>query len=459
MVKKALLILTVLFLRGSLFAQTNPHIFINEFPASNVSINADIAEWDDFCDRIEFYNNKSFENGLLLKTKYTLTSVHRFMVVGDTHHNSPSPDFRQSILYELTLAAIEEEVDFVFLTGDLGMRSFETPEEEDSVLKDWRFVLDTLYQHSIKVYACRGNVDAGSRETWDALFSGRYAFPQNGPEMEKNLTYAIEYDNLLFLALDQYTDSHKINQEWLDSILSTTTSNHIFAAGHEPAFKVSMSNCMGVFPEGRNLFWESLIDARALAYFSGHDHFYDHAVIDDGDGNPDNDIHQVIAGTGGGSIFSDSEYNGENGRWTPQRLFHEGEHGYVLVELNDDEVEMTWKHRIEPNVFENGGDSYTFSTGATRLEEIEWGNRDLVNYPNPFQTRTMISYHLQETSDVELNIFDLSGRKIANLVNESQLGGVHEVEWKAQEMESGIYFCEIRNGRRRQVIKMILIQK
>ena len=112
------------------------------------------------------------DNSLILKTKYTSTSVNRFMVVGDPHHYSPSPDFRQTMLYELTLAAIEEEVDFIFFTGDLAIRGFDTPAEEDSVLKDWRFVLDTLEHHNIKVFACRGNNDISSRQAWDSLFSG-----------------------------------------------------------------------------------------------------------------------------------------------------------------------------------------------------------------------------------------------------------------------------------------------
>ncbi len=397
------------------------------------------------------------ENGLVLKSEYTSTSINRFMVFGDAHHYSPSPDFSQSMLYEMTLAAIEEEVDFVFITGDLGMQTFETPEEEDLVLKDWRFVLDTLSHHNIRVYACRGNVDAGSRETWDSLFSGIYAFPQNGPEMEKNLTYAIEYDNFLFLALDQYSDSHKINQEWLDSLLSTKPREHIFAAGHEPAFKLRNTNCMGVYPEERNLFWESLTDAGAKAYFSGHDHFYDHTILDDGDSKPENNVHHVTSGTGGGSIFSDSEYDGENGRWTPVRQFHEEEHGYVLVELDGDEVEMTWKHRIEPNVFEYGGDSYVFSTGTTSLKEIDQGNGDLMNYPNPFHSRTIINYQLSASGYVELNIYDLSGRIVANLVNEIQPAIEYEVEWKADGMEPGIYICELITGWNKEVIKMILI--
>ncbi len=294
------------------------------------------------------------------------------MVVGDTHHNSPSPDFSQTRLYEITLAAIQEQADFIFFAGDLVIRGFGSLSEEDSVLKDWRFVLDTLHHHNIKVFACRGNNDA-SREAWDSLFSGPYLFPQNGPVNEKNITYAIEYDNLLFVALDEYKASHKINQVWLDELLKTTNRKLIFAAGHEPAFKLVNSNCLGTYPEERNLFWESLTDAGVKAYFCGHDHFYDHTIFDDNDGNSYNNVHQVIAGTGGVSFYNDSEYNGDNGQWTPERLFHEKENGYVLVEINDTEVKMIWKHRIGQNIYAYGGDSYTFSTSSTSDNKF---NRD-----------------------------------------------------------------------------------
>jgi len=39
--------------------------------------------------------------------------TNSFIIFGDTHYNSPNVNFKESILYELTLAAIEEQVDFV----------------------------------------------------------------------------------------------------------------------------------------------------------------------------------------------------------------------------------------------------------------------------------------------------------------------------------------------------------
>jgi predicted phosphodiesterase len=203
---------------------------------------------------------------LITVTLVKAQHINRFMVVGDAHHYSPSPDFTRTILYEITLAAIDEQVDFIFFTGDLIISEFGSPAEKDSVLKDWRFVLDTLGYHNIKVFACRGNNDISSREAWDSLFSGRYILPQNGPENEKNITYAIEYDNLLIIALDEYMVYRQINQGWLDEILATTSSEYIFAAGHEPAFKLFNSNCLGASPAARNLFWESLTNAGVRAY-------------------------------------------------------------------------------------------------------------------------------------------------------------------------------------------------
>jgi hypothetical protein len=405
-------------------------------------------------------------NGQILKLDLNPKSekkdtVSRFMVASDFHHFSPSPNLRESMLYEFAMAAIEEEVDFMFIPGDLIIRGSEDPLARDSLLRDWRYIMDTLYHHDIRLYASRGNNDAGSGPAWDSLFSGIYQFPRNGPEDEKNLSYAIEYQNLLFISLDQYTEYHKINQEWLDGILDTTGIEHIFAAGHEPAFKIYKSDCLGLYPEDRNLFWESMTGAGAKAYFSGHAHFYDHTLIDDGDGDPDNDVHQVVTGTGSAYSHPDGEYDGDNGLWNPRRLFHEEATGYVLVELEGKDATLTWKHRTGPGIFEFGGDSCTFPCGTTIIDgkdrkEIPSDSDPLFqNYPNPFDNATMISYELKHPGHMELFVYDVFGRKVATLDSGFKSSGIHQVRWKPRDLQPGIYLCELRTAGSRQVIKMI----
>jgi len=80
------------------------------------------------------------------------------------------------------------------------------------------------------------------------------------------------------------------------------------------------------------------------------------------------------------------------------------------------------------------------------------------NHPNPFHLRTVISYQLPATGNVELSVYDLAGRKVSTLLNETQFKGKHEIGWDASGVQSGIYFCELRTGLGRQVIKMIIME-
>ncbi len=83
----------------------------------------------------------------------------------------------------------------------------------------------------------------------------------------------------------------------------------------------------------------------------------------------------------------------------------------------------------------------------------------LQNYPNPFNPKTTISYELPVFSEVELNIYNLLGQKIAKLVSEQQTAGSYKVEWDASAFTSGIYFYRLRiNTGFVQTKKLILLK-
>jgi len=353
-------------------------------------------------------------------------------------------------------------VDFIFFAGDLVILGFSDPAREDSALIDWRFVLDTLSAHDVRVFACRGNNDLGSKASWNSLFKGEYALPQNGPQNEKNITYSFEYNNILFIAFDHYTKVHRINQPWLDEILEKNTKPFVFAAGHEPAFKVLKSNSMTAYPVARDSMWESLITAGTKIFFCAHDHFYDHAIIDDNDGNLENDIHQIVVGTGS-YPHNDSEYDGDNGRWIPTRQFHEQANGYVLVEVSDSDMQVSWKQRIDSALFADGGDSYNLSITAIKKDINTIANYSLSqNYPNPFNPITNIEYriktHLNASQHINLSIYNLLGQKVATLVNKKQAAGNYKVEWDASCFATGVYYYKLTARDYQHVKKMVLIK-
>jgi hypothetical protein len=83
----------------------------------------------------------------------------------------------------------------------------------------------------------------------------------------------------------------------------------------------------------------------------------------------------------------------------------------------------------------------------------------MTNYPNPATDITTIKYRLAENAPVMLEVFDLSGKKMATLVNTSQHAGTYEVGWNVETVPNGIYFAQLSsNGIFIQSVK-ILVQK
>ena len=68
------------------------------------------------------------------------------------------------------------------------------------------------------------------------------------------------------------------------------------------------------------------------------------------------------------------------------------------------------------------------------------------NYPNPFNPATTIRYDLKSKSNVQLTIYDLAGRAIKTLVNQTQNAGRHAVEFDASDLSSGIYVYRIKTS-------------
>ena len=122
---------------------------------------------------------------------------------------------------------------------------------------------------------------------------------------------------------------------------------HIFTFGHAPAFEVRHADCLDDHPEKRDAFIASLEEAGARTYFCGHDHIYHHTKSDD-DGNPDNDVHQIIVGTAGAPL---RHYSGQNGKYKVTNVNHATEYGYVLVTVNDLNVTMIWMQRVSPGKY------------------------------------------------------------------------------------------------------------
>jgi hypothetical protein len=82
----------------------------------------------------------------------------------------------------------------------------------------------------------------------------------------------------------------------------------------------------------------------------------------------------------------------------------------------------------------------------------------LQNYPNPFNPSTTISYQIPHDGFVSLKVYDVLGNEIATLVNEVKTSGLHEVNFDASNISSGIYLYMITVNNFTQTHKMIVLK-
>lgn len=81
------------------------------------------------------------------------------------------------------------------------------------------------------------------------------------------------------------------------------------------------------------------------------------------------------------------------------------------------------------------------------------------NYPNPFNPSTTIRFSLAEPSqDVSIKIYDILGNEITTLLNGSLESGIHEVNFNAENLASGIYFYTLKTDTYFESKKMTLLK-
>ena len=80
------------------------------------------------------------------------------------------------------------------------------------------------------------------------------------------------------------------------------------------------------------------------------------------------------------------------------------------------------------------------------------------NYPNPFNPVTTISYEIPAAGLVTLEVFDLLGRSVSVLVNETIAAGQYTVDFDASGLSSGLYLYRLTTGERVETRKMLLLK-
>ena len=118
---------------------------------------------------------------------------------------------------------------------------------------------------------------------------------------------------------------------------------------------------------------------------------------------------------------------------------------------------------IDNRWVEDTRSSWTFaepsSIDAVLVQEFKLDQ----NYPNPFNPITTLRFSLQRSGNVNLTIYDVAGREVITLVNDTISTGQHQIQWDGQDqrqksMETGVYIARFTVQGHSQHIKMLLLK-
>jgi len=173
------------------------------------------------------------------------------------------------------------------------------------------------------------------------------------------------------------------------------------------------------------------------------------------DGDGDLDLTAANYGSNNISIL----LNNGDGTFAPHTVYpvcHEPRSVFAADFDDDGDLDIAVAHEETDNVAVLMNQDATGFDSSGELIPIEFSLNQ--NRPNPFNASTIIKYELPGQSQVRIDIYNILGRKVETLCNESQQAGYHQAVWNSDGHSSGVYFYRIQTGEYCEAKKMILLK-
>jgi subtilisin-like proprotein convertase family protein len=130
------------------------------------------------------------------------------------------------------------------------------------------------------------------------------------------------------------------------------------------------------------------------------------------------------------------------------------------------ELKGTWNLRILNNSFTLSGELVSWCISFSFINPISTGTNNLPvkmsleqNYPNPFNSSTSITFFLKNKARIKIVLYDVTGREVQTLVNETFEQGNYTTAFNANNLASGLYFYSMYiDGSLFDTKKMVLLK-
>ena len=365
------------------------------------------------------------------------TGETKFLAYGDTR-SYPASHNQVADAIVRAYSIDEEFQSMIISVGDI-VNDGDSEDDWDNQLFDTSYSSIQSMLASIPYQACMGNHE-GSGE----LFTKYFPYP-----FVSDRYWSFDFGMAHFVMIDQYT-SYELNSSqltWVENDLSSSTQPFKFIVLHEPGWSAGSGheNNKSV----QNLIQPLCEQYRVLIVFAGHNHYYARAEV--------NGVQHVTTGGGGAPLYDPNH-------GYPNIVSTAKEYHFCKVKLDGSQLTfqaITFDGRVIDE-FEKEISSASTSVGDGTYAEVSPICTFYKNYPNPFNRTTTISFSLHGPSYVELNIFNVTGKKIKSLESGRLQAGDHCLSWNGkddadQNVSTGIYIIRLQAGGMIQSKKMSLI--
>jgi hypothetical protein len=355
----------------------------------------------------------------------------KFFAYGDTRTYPAAHDSVAAAMVEAFTADPEFQT-LTLLTGDL-VSDGDDEQKWDDQFFDPGYTNIAALHANLPTEAARGN-----HEHEATLFAKYFPYP-----FIIGRAWSFDYGPAHFVVVDQYVDYTPGSAQlaWIEDDLATTDRPWRFMVLHEPGWSAGGH---GNDTDVQDYLQPICVRQGVQMVFAGHNHYYARAVVEG--------VQHVTTGGGGAPLYTpDHEY--------PYLVAIAEEHHYCTIEID--------------------GDSLRFAAVSCAGDTLDWFPRAASGVPDgppeasalrldapapcPSGAETALSFTLEESTHVELAVYDVRGRLVRSLLNADRPAGTYSATWDGKSdagepVASGVYFARLSGPRGSTTRRMVRIR-